>query len=79
MPILLWIIRNPRLVMMALAVIGIAGVAGWLYWKGGSDREERIINKAITEKIEKKERLDEIRNSPVDERDVIKRLRHGSF
>ena len=61
------------------AVLSILAVAGYIYHKGGSDREASIINDAVKEKLEEREVLDEIRNRPIGIDDVTDRLREGSF
>ena len=74
-----WVLKYWRLLAIGGAVIGIISFIGYIYYKGGSDREDKLVSEAIEKRIEERDRLDEIRNAPVDVDDVIKRLRSRTF
>jgi len=74
-----WVLKYWRLLAIGGAVIGIISFIGYIYYKGGSDREDELVSEAIEKRIEERDRLDEIRNAPVDVDDVIKRLRSRTF
>ena len=76
---MIWILKNWRLVSMAIAVIGVTGVIAYIYHKGGADREDKIVSEAIIEKIKERDRLDEIRDSAVDLPVVLNRMQDRSF
>lgn len=70
-----WLIRNWRLVAFGLAVIGIAGIAAYIYHKGRSDKEAEIEIETLKEDAKTREKFDEIRNAPLDFDGAIEWLR----
>ena len=65
--------------LLLFGILGVLGTLGGVYIKGRMDCSNAVINKALQETIEKKEKLDEIRNNRPDTKRVIERLRAGSF
>lgn len=79
MNLLLLALRNWRLILGIVTIVGLAGIALYLYQKGASDRESKLLSQAALHKIAEKEKLDEIRNAPLSVGDVIERLQSGTF
>lgn len=70
---------NLRLIMIAAAVISILSAVAYIYHRGGSDREDKIIADAMIESIKERDKLDEIRDAAIDLPIVLERVQDRSY
>lgn len=72
---MIWAIKNWRVVVLIISMIGVAGMSVYIYQKGRNDKQRDIEHDAMTEKIITEEKFNEIRNAPLDFDDAIEWLR----
>lgn len=76
---MIFLLKNWRLCLALLAILGsLAGLA-YTYQKGRIDKARDIERREMIEHIKAGEILNEIRNRPDDLNTVIDRLRSGKF
>lgn len=72
---MIWAIKNWRVVVLVLSLVGIAGVSAYIYQKGRNDKQRDIEHDTMAEKIKTEEKFNEIRNTPLDFDGAIEWLR----
>jgi hypothetical protein len=68
-----------KLLPYILVVSAILSILGYTYWKGGADKEDKIILKDLQETVKDQEALNEIRNNRPDDDELINSLLSGTF
>lgn len=68
-----------KLVPYIIAVTTALSILGYVYWKGGADKEDEIILKDLEVTVQQQEDLNEIRNNRPNDAALIDSLRSGEF
>lgn len=79
MPVVMWLITNPKKALMIAAFLAAIGTGGYLYWRGGEDRDDKRETQTLKETVKQQEKMNEIRNNRPDSAELIDILLDGTF
>jgi hypothetical protein len=74
-----WLLLNRKLAAGIGLTLAVLAFCGWLYWKGGSDKEDRIELNAVKAAVTVREKQNEIRDHRPDTEQLVDRLLRGTF